>query len=115
MTGSKRIALCTVTPEGTACCSFAEGSYAYRGGLRDAVQHAAAYATPPHGALRLPYRCGCDGVRRRNVGVGVVIFQGFEDRFDEDKPARVIGVARYEPAAADLEREREDRRRGIHR
>lgn len=97
--GSPRIALCTVTSEGTACCSFDEGGYAWVGGLGCAVADAAEYASRAE-----PHRCGCDPVRRRNIGVGVMVFA-----IEPCGRDRVIGVTRYAPTAEDTRREREDR------
>lgn len=96
---STRIALCTVAPDGTACCSLDEGGYAWVGGLGCAVADAAEYASRAE-----PYRCGCDPVRRRNIGVGVMVFAIKPNGHD-----RVIGVTRYEPTPEDTRREREDR------
>jgi hypothetical protein len=102
--GSRRIALCTVTPEGHACCSFSEGAYDYEGGLRGAIRDAEDAATSA-----LPYYCGCHGAQRTNIGIGVLIQHGFDLEFDDDVSPRVIGVVLYTPTLADLQRAKEDR------
>lgn len=51
-----------------------------------------------------PHACGC---ARRNVGIGVIVFSGFDGRF-EDR-SRVVGVTRYEPTPEDKRREYADR------
>ena len=78
------------------CDSFSEGAYAYRGGLRDAVEHSDGLAT--HGTWKTAR--ARDG--RLYTHIGVVVFGR------EDQPDRVIHRSRIERASTRPSRSQHD-------